>query len=54
MNIDRERSREQVYITIPYSNDSKKNRHGWLVSYCTDVPTKIAKLLTPLIGLEAR
>ena len=39
--------RKQVYITIPYSNDSKNISHGLLVSSCTDVPTKNTKSLTP-------
>ena len=35
------------YIAIPYYNDSQNIRDSWLVSPCNDVPTKIAKSLTP-------
>ena len=51
VNLDRERCSKYVYFTIPYSNDSKMNRHVWLESCCTDVLTKIAKSLTPFRGL---
>ena len=37
------------FIAIPYSNDSKRIRHGWLVSSCSDVPTENAKSLIPII-----
>ena len=34
----------------PYSVDSQIIANGWLVSSCTDVPTKNAKSLTPFRG----
>ena len=49
MKLTRNGCRKIEYITIPYTNDSQSITDGWLVSSCTDVPTKHAKLLRPLL-----
>ena len=41
---------EDKAITIPYSNDSRMIKDGWLVSSSPDLPTKNAKSLIPLLG----
>ena len=38
--------------TIPYSNCSQSIKDSWFVSFSTLVPTKNAKLLTPLRTLS--
>ena len=43
VKLDRNRFRKMECITNPYSNDSHNITYGWLVSSCTDVPTKNAK-----------
>ena len=43
--------RKIEWITIPYSNDSQNIMDGWLVSSSTGVPTKNAKLLTPILEI---
>ena len=45
IKVDRGGCRNTEYITIPYSNDSRNIKYGWLVSYCTGVPTQNAKSL---------
>ena len=54
MKLHRNRCKNIEYITITYSNDRQNKADGWLVSPCTDVPTKNAKSLTTLseIGVD--
>ena len=39
VKLDRDSCRKIECITIPFSNDSQTNNHGWLVSSSADVPT---------------
>ena len=45
IKVDRDGCRNTEYITI----DSRNINYGWLVSYCTGVPTQNAKSLAPLL-----
>jgi hypothetical protein len=49
VKLNREKCRKAEYFTIPCSNDSQD---GWLVSSSTDLPTKKAKSLIPLLGIN--
>ena len=49
VKLGRDRCRMIEYIIIPYSNDSVNVKYGCVVSSSTDVPTKNAKSLTPLL-----
>ena len=50
MKLDRNSCRKTAYITTPHFNyDSHTLMDGWLVSFFTDIPTKYAKSLTPLV-----
>ena len=52
MKLGRNRCGKIEYITIPYSINSQNIMDGWLVCSCTDVPTKNAKSLTPLLEVR--
>ena len=49
MQLDMEKCRKKVYITIPYYNDSLNIKDSWLVSKPTGVPSTNAKSLIPLL-----
>ena len=49
---DREMCRKVEYITVPYSNFCLNIKSGWLLSSSTDLPTKKAKSLIPLLGVD--
>ena len=49
VQLDMEKCRKKVYITIPYYNDSLNIKDSWLVSKPTGVPSTNAKSLIPLL-----
>ena len=50
VKLHRNRCKNIEYITITYSNERQNKADGWLVSSCTDVPTKNSKIVGDLIG----
>ena len=49
MQLDMEKCRKKVCITIPYYKNSQNIQDSWLVSKSTRVPSTNAKSLIPLL-----